>query len=294
MRSHFRAEFCALCHLILWRTERRVVSTQVTTSARKNTTNLIEILNQIRDRQAKGGNRGIFGGKAGVREEVGVGGGKAGVREEVGGGKAGVREEVGVGGGKAEVPEGNPWAACPNCKCGDSSCQRAADSQRCFWESSSFGVFRDEPERRSQHYTSLAGGRQCFKARSLDATSSRCCGALRPQRTDKWPAHLSLAGIALRRSWLQLERARCSIQCFVVRAGQMCSGRALQKNGLENKESVINTFHRSCAQRKKESACLNYHALDNRRTQTSCHLREGPLFPASTHTRPISGELRHF
>ena len=49
MRSHFRAEFCALCHLILWRTERRVVSTQVTTSARKNTTNLIEILNQIRD-----------------------------------------------------------------------------------------------------------------------------------------------------------------------------------------------------------------------------------------------------
>ena len=49
MRSHFRAEFCALCHLISWRTERRVVSTQVTTSARKNTTNLIEILNQIRD-----------------------------------------------------------------------------------------------------------------------------------------------------------------------------------------------------------------------------------------------------
>ena len=49
MRSHFRAEFCALCHLILWRTERRVVSTQVTTSARKNITNLIEILNQIRD-----------------------------------------------------------------------------------------------------------------------------------------------------------------------------------------------------------------------------------------------------
>ena len=49
MRSHFRAEFCALCHLILWRTERRVVSTQVATSARKNTTNLIEILNQIRD-----------------------------------------------------------------------------------------------------------------------------------------------------------------------------------------------------------------------------------------------------
>ena len=49
MRSHFRAEFCALCHRILWRTERRVVSTQVTTSARKNTTNLIEILNQIRD-----------------------------------------------------------------------------------------------------------------------------------------------------------------------------------------------------------------------------------------------------
>ena len=49
MRSHFRAEFCALCHLILWRTERGVVSTQVTTSARKNTTNLIEILNQIRD-----------------------------------------------------------------------------------------------------------------------------------------------------------------------------------------------------------------------------------------------------
>ena len=49
MRSHFRAEFCALCHLILWRTEQRVVSTQVTTSARKNTTNLIEILNQIRD-----------------------------------------------------------------------------------------------------------------------------------------------------------------------------------------------------------------------------------------------------
>ena len=106
MRSHFRAEFCALCHLILWRTERRVVSTQVTTSARKNTTNLIEILNQ-RHRQAKGGNRGIFGGKAGVREEVGVGGGKAGVREEVGvgGGKAGVREEVGVGGGKAGVRE---------------------------------------------------------------------------------------------------------------------------------------------------------------------------------------------
>ena len=106
MRSHFRAEFCALCHLILWRTERRVVSRQVTTSARKNTTNLIEILNQ-RHRQAKGGNRGIFGGKAGVREEVGVGGGKAGVREEVGvgGGKAGVREEVGVGGGKAGVRE---------------------------------------------------------------------------------------------------------------------------------------------------------------------------------------------
>ena len=49
MRSHFRAEFCALCHLILWRTERRVASTQVTTSGRKNTTNLIEILNQIRD-----------------------------------------------------------------------------------------------------------------------------------------------------------------------------------------------------------------------------------------------------
>ena len=61
-------------------------------------------------------------------------------------------------------------------------------------------------------------------------------------------------------------------------------GRALQKNGLENKERVINTFHRSCAQRKKESACLNYHALDNRRTQTSCHLREGPLFPASPHS----------
>ena len=36
----------------------------------------------------------------------------------------------------------------------------------------------------------------------------------------------------------------------------MCSGRALQKNGLENKERVMNTFHRSCAQRKKESACL--------------------------------------
>ena len=48
MRSHFRAEFCALCHLILWRTERRVVSTQVATSARKKTS-LIEILNKIRD-----------------------------------------------------------------------------------------------------------------------------------------------------------------------------------------------------------------------------------------------------
>ena len=78
------------------------------------------------------------------------------------------------------------------------------------------------------------------------------------------------------------EQAKCVVE-------ELC-----KKNGLENKESVINTFHRSCAQRKKESACLNYHALDNRRTQTSCHLREGPLFPASTHTRPISGELRHF
>ena len=48
MRSHFCAEFCALCHLILWRTERRVVSTQVATSSRKKTS-LIEILNKIRD-----------------------------------------------------------------------------------------------------------------------------------------------------------------------------------------------------------------------------------------------------
>ena len=149
MRSHFRAEFCALCHLILWRTERRVVSTQVTTSARKNTTNLIEILNQIRDTDKR--KAAIAGfleerlesekklalaeerlesekklalaeerlesekklalAEERLESEKKAGGGKAGVREEVGGGKAGVREEV--GGVREEVGVGGGKAEVP-------------------------------------------------------------------------------------------------------------------------------------------------------------------------------------
>ena len=117
MRSHFRAEFCALCHLILWRTERRVVSTQVTTSARKNTTNLIEILNQIRDTDKR---KAAIAGfleerlesekKLALAEERLESEKKLALAEERLKLKLAESEkkEVGVGGGKAEVPEGNP------------------------------------------------------------------------------------------------------------------------------------------------------------------------------------------